>query len=325
MKYLAGIAIGTTVLALVCSASGTARSQDFPNRPVTITIPFAPGGSAEASLRPLTEWLSKYWKQPVIVENRAGGGTTIAAAYMAEQKPDGYRLYFTPVASHTISASLFSALKYDPVKSFTPISGAATSPYVVMVNPSSPAKTIKDLIANAKANPGKINYGSSGAGTGPHLAGEILKQSVGMNTVHVSFRGAAPAITALLGNHVDYLVTDISALSLIEAGQLRALAVTSRERSPFLPETPTLSVTVAPGFVATNRRGLIGPGGMDPKLAAAITDAIHKALATEDVQKAYAPLGYTASPLSSEQLGQMMKSDFERFGQVIRQVGVKAE
>lgn len=323
MKYLAGIAIGAA--ALVCSAPGTARSQDFPNRVVTVTIPFAPGGSAEASLRPLTEWLGKYWKQPVIIENRAGAGTTIAAGYSAEQKPDGYRLYFTAIASHTISASLFSGLKYDPVKSFTPISGAATSPYVIMVNPSSPAKTISDLIANAKANPGKINYGSSGAGTGPHLAGEILKQSAGMNTVHVSFRGAAPAITALLGGHIDYLITDISALSLIESGQLRALAVTSLERSPFLSNVPTLNETVAQGFDATNRMALVGPAGMDPKVATAIADAVHKALATDDVKKAYAPLGYTPSPLTSDQLGQVMKSDFEKFGQIIRKTGVKAE
>ena len=194
-----------------------------------------------------------------------------------------------------------------------------------MVNASSPVRTIAELIAHAKANPGKVNYGSSGAGTGPHLSGEILKQAVGIETVHVSFRGAAPAITALLGNHLDYLVTDISGLPLVQAGQLRALAVTSLERSPYLPETPTVHETVDKGFEGINRVALMGPAGMDPKLTATIMEAVHKALATDEVKKVYQPLGYTPSPLTSEQLGRSMQSDSDKFAQIIRKVGVKAE
>ena len=323
MRHLTASMAGLLVLSGI--VSGAARAQDFPTRVVTIVIPFAPGGSAEASLRPVADWLGKSWKQPVIVESRAGGGTTIGAAYVAEQKPDGYHLLFTAVASHTISGSLFSGLKYHPVKSFTPISGIAVSPYLVLVNASSPIKTIADLIALAKASPGKINYGSSGAGTGPHLAGEILKQDVGIDTVHVSFKGAAPAITALLGNHIDYLVTDISALSLVQSGQLRALGVTSTARSSYLPDVPTLDETVDKGFDATNRVALMGPPGMDPALTDMITKAVHQALATDDIKRAYAPFGYEANPLDGKQLGLSIQADYDRFAQIIQKIGLKAE
>jgi tripartite-type tricarboxylate transporter receptor subunit TctC len=310
---------------MLAGAASPVSAQDYPNRVVTIIIPYAPGGSAEASLRPVADWLSKSWKQPVIIESKGGGGTTIGASYVAEQKPDGYRLLFTALSAHTIAPNMFGGLKYDAVKSFTPISGVARSPYLILVNASSPIRTIQELIDNAKANPGKVNYGSSGAGTGPHLSGEILKQNLGMNTVHVSFRGAAPAITALLGGHVDYLVTDISGLALVQAGQLRALAVTSLERSPFLPETPTVHETVDKGFDGTNRVALMGPAGMEPKLTATIMDAVHKALATDDVKKVYAPLGYTPSPQTSDELGRSMQADSDKFAQIIRKVGVKAE
>ena len=311
-------------LALLGAASPVG-AEDYPNRVVTITNPYAPGGSAETSLRPVVDWLSKTWKQPIIIETKAGGGTTIGAGYIAEQKPDGYRLLFTAVAAHTISGSMFSGLKYHPVKSFTPISGVSKSPYLIVVKSSSPIRTISDLIAHAKANPGKVNYGSSGAGTGPHLTGEILKQDLGIDTVHVSFRGAAPANTALLGGHIDYLVTDISALALIQAGQLRALAVSSIDRSPHLPDTPTLNETVVKGFDGTNRLSLMGPAGMDSKLTAIITAAVHKALATDEVKNAYAPLGFAPNPSTSEELGRSMQSDFDKYAQIIRKVGVKAD
>jgi tripartite-type tricarboxylate transporter receptor subunit TctC len=324
MNHFALTTIALAALAMT-NATGPVAAQDYPNRVVTITIPYAPGGSAETSLRPITETLSRMWKQPVIVEAKPGGGTTIGSGYIAEQKPDGYRLLFTALSAHTIAPNMFGGLKYDAVKSFTPISGIATSPYLILVNASSPIRTIGELIAHAKANPGKVNYGSSGAGTGPHLSGEILKQDLGIQTTHVSFRGAAPAITALLGNHVDYLVTDISGLQLVQAGQLRALAVTSLERSPYLPETPTVHETVDKGFEGLNRLALMGPAGMDPKLTATIMEAVHKALVTDEVKKAYAPLGFTPSLLTSEQLGQSMQADSVRFTQIIRKIGLKGE
>jgi len=322
MKHLCQTAIAAVMLA---GAASSVVAQDYPNHVVTITIPYAPGGSAEGSLRPVADALSKTWKQPVIIESKGGGGTTIGAGYIAEQKPDGYRLLFTALSAHTIAPNMFGGLKYDAVKSFTPISGVATSPYLILVNASSPIRTIAELIAHARANSGKVNYGSSGAGTGPHLSGEILKQDLGLNTVHVSFRGAAPAITALLGGHVDYLVTDISGLALVQAGQLRAVAVTSLERSPYLPEVPTVHETVVKGFEGTNRVALMGPAGMEPKLTATIMAAVHKALATDEVKKMYQPLGYTPSPLTSEQLGRSMQSESDKFAQIIRKVGVKAE
>lgn len=319
--------LGQTVFAGLLALSGAVvpvHAEDFPSRVVTIINPYAPGGSAELSLRPVSDMLAKIWKHPVIIETRAGGGTTIAASYISEQKPDGYRLLYTPVAAHTISGSLFTGLKYHPVTSFTPISGVSTSPYLVLVNAASPIRTIADLVAHAKANPGKINYGSSGAGTGPHLTGEILKQSLGLDTVHVSFKGAAPANTALLGGHIDYLVTEFSALGLVQSGQLRALAVSSIARSPYLPDVPTLHETVIKGFDGTNRLSLFGPAGMDPKLTSDIMNVVHKALATDEVKTAYAPLGFAPNPLTGEELGRSVQSDYDKYSQIVRKIGLKA-
>ena len=196
-------------------------------------------------------WLGKTWKQPVIIEAKAGGGTTIGAGYIAEQQPDGYRLLYTAVAAHTISGSLFSGLKYHPVKSFTPISGVPRSPYLIVVNASSPIRTIGDLIANAKANPGKINYGSS-APAPARISPAKSSSRTGVDTVHVSFKGAAPA------NGRCWAANRLSGdghfgAALVQAGKLRAIAVTSLERWPDLPDVPTLNETVIKGFDGTNR------------------------------------------------------------------------
>lgn len=314
------------ILASVSSLAGNfAQAQEYPNRPVTVVLPFPAGGSSDAWMRPLATWLSTYWKQPVLIEHRPGAGTTVAAAYVADQKPDGYRLYATGIPAHTISARLVPTVKYDALKSFTPISGAVDSPYFIMVSPSSTLSSIKEMLAHAKANPGKLNYGSSGTGTGSHLTGEVVKQATDIDTVHVSFKGASPAITALLGGHIDYLVTDISAHSFIQSGQLKPLAVTSLQRFPGLPNVPTLSETVAKGFVATNSNVILGPAGMDPKVTAAITDAVHKALQSDEIKKVYATLGQIPLMLNSEQLARAIQSDSENFGRIIKQIGLKAE
>ena len=311
--------------AFLTSTTLPAAAQDFPSRPVVIVNPFSAGGSSDAWLRPLTRWLSDYWKQPVIIEHKPGAGTTLAAAYVAEQKPDGYRLYAPGIPAHAISARLVASVRYDALKSFTPISGTVESPYFVVIHPSAPEKSIKELIAKAKANPGKINFGSSGTGTGSHLTGEVLKQTTAVDTVHVPFKGGAPAITALLGGHINYLVSDGSALSFIQSGQVRAVAVTSLERYPHLPAIPTLNETVAKGFEATNRNGLVGPAGMDPKVTAAIMDAVHRAVTSEELKRVYAGLGLIPSPLDSEQLQRAIQADSEKFGRIIQQLGLKVE
>jgi tripartite-type tricarboxylate transporter receptor subunit TctC len=315
-----------TAAAVVAALAGAeASAQDFPNRTVTIVNPFSAGGSSDAWLRPLARWLSDYWKQPVVIEYKPGAGTTLAAAYVAEQKPDGYRLYAPGIPAHVISAKMVPSVKYDALKNFTPISGTVESPYFIVVNPSSAMASIADLIATAKANPGKVNFGSSGTGTGSHLTGEVLKQATGIDTVHVPFKGGAPAIAALLGGHIEYLVTEGSALSFIQSNQVRALAVTSLERYPYLPNIPTLNETVGKDFDAANRNALVGPAGLDPKVTAAIMDAVHKALQTDGLKHLYASQGVVPSPLTSEQLRRAMQADSERFGRIIQQLGLKAE
>jgi tripartite-type tricarboxylate transporter receptor subunit TctC len=318
--------IATTVAAVAATlGSQYAQAQAFPSGTVTIVVPFTPGGSSDAWLRPLAKVLSDHWKQPVVLEHKPGAGTTLGAAYVAEQKPDGHKLYATTMSAHLVSARLLKSVKYDALKSFTAVSGAVDSPYVILVNPSSSIGSIGDLIAHAKANPGKMTFGSSGNGTGSHLSGEALKQTTGINTIHVPFKGSGPVITALLGGHVDYVATDVSSLSAIRAGQLRPLAVTSPQRSASLPNTPTLSESVARGFDVTNQNVILGPAGIDPKVTLAIKDAVHRGLANEDIRKLYATMGLVPHMLGSEELRQAMQADDDKLGRLIQQIGLKPE
>jgi tripartite-type tricarboxylate transporter receptor subunit TctC len=250
------------LLAAFCGlllAAFAAQAQPFPSKPVRLVVPFPAGGSTDIISRTLGQELSEMWGQPVVIDNRPGGSTIIGTDVVAKAAPDGYTLLVTP-ASFTIVPSLIDKLPYDPAKDFEPITLINTTPLVVVVNPSVPAKSIQELIALAKARPGALNFGSAGSGGSNHLAGELFNAMAGVKIVHIPYKGNAPALTDLVGGHVDLLFNGLtSALPLIKAGKLRPLAVTSLTRSGALPDIPTLDELGLKGFQAVAWNGLSAP------------------------------------------------------------------
>ena len=311
-------------LAFLCLAPAAAWAVDFPSRTIRIIVPYAPGGSAELQARTLGEQLSKMWKQPVIVENRPGAGTTVGAAAVASSPPDGYTLYLAGT-SHTVSPSLYKNLSYDPVKSFAAISQVSTSPFIVLVHPKLGVNTIAELIALAKRKPGELNYGTSGVGAGPHLSALLLDYRTQIDVRHVPFRGSAPAVTALLGQQIDFAMGDVSALSLVQDGAIKALAVTSAQRTASLPGVPTLAETVAPGFEVTNWSSILAPAGTAPEIVEFINKSIAEALTVPEVKRAYEIQGFEVAPNRPDEMQAKLASEVTKYADVIEKAGIKTE
>jgi tripartite-type tricarboxylate transporter receptor subunit TctC len=310
--------------AILCGLISKAQALDFPTHVVRIIVPYAPGGSAEAQARTLAEGLTKVWKQQVIVEDKPGAGTTIGAAYVAGAVPDGYTLYLAGT-SHTISPSLYSGMRYDAVRSFSPVSRVATSPFILMVNPSLGIGSIADLLALARSKPGQLTYSTSGVGAGPHLAAEMMKAAAKIDVRHVPYKGSAPAMTALLGNFVQYSMNDVSALPNIKAGQLKALAVTTPKRSADLPDVPTLDETIQKGLEVTNWSAILAPANTPPELVDFINDSIAKALRSPEVKASYEAQGFEPAPSSPKELRDFMTAEVAKYHEAVEKAGIKPE
>jgi tripartite-type tricarboxylate transporter receptor subunit TctC len=311
-------------LAWAFMLSSAACALDFPTRTVRIIVPYAPGGSAELQARNLGEQLSKFWKQPVIIENRPGAGTTVGAAAVASAPPDGYTLYLAGT-SHTVSPSLYRNLSYDPVKSFAAVSQVSISPFIVLVHPKLGVNTLAELITLAKKKPGQLNYATSGVGAGPHLSALLLAYRTGIDVRHVPFRGSAPAVTALLGQQVEMAVGDVSALSLVQDGAIRALAVTGANRTANLPEVPTIAETVAPGFEVTNWSSILAPAGTPRETVEFISKSIAEALAVPEVKRAYEIQGFEVAPTRPDEMQAKLASEVVKYSGVIERAGIKNE
>ncbi|WP_213775247.1 tripartite tricarboxylate transporter substrate binding protein [Bradyrhizobium sp. dw_78] len=309
---------------LLCCSISKAGALEFPTRVVRIIVPYAPGGSAEAQARTLAEELSKIWKQQVIVEDKPGAGTTIGAAYVASSPPDGYTLYLAGT-SHTIAPSLYNSVRYDAVKSFSPISRVATSPFILMVNPSLGVNSVADFLALARAKPGKLNYGTSGIGAGPHLATEMLVAATKIDVRHVPFKGSAPAMTALLGNFVEFGMGDMSALPSIKAGSLQALAVTTAKRSSQLPDVPTFDEAIQRGLEVTNWSSILAPANTPPELINFINGSIAAALQSPDLKKSYEAQGFEPAPSTPDELRDFMTAEVKKYRDLVEQAGIQAE
>lgn len=298
--------------------------MDFPTHVVRIIVPYAPGGSAEAQARTLAEGLSKIWKQQVIVEDKPGAGTTLGAAYVAGSSPDGYTLYLAGT-SHTISPSLYRSIRYDAVKSFSPISRVATSPFILMVNPSLGVKSVADFLALARSKPGGLTYSTSGVGAGPHLSAEMMKAAAKIDVRHVPYKGSAPAMTALLGNFVQFSMGDVSALPNIKAGLLKALAVSTPKRFSQLPDVPTLDESVQKGVEVTNWSAILAPAKTPPELVDFINHSIAKALQSPDVVKSYQAQGFDPAPSTPEELRDFMTAEVAKYHDVVEKAGISPE
>ena len=300
-----------------------AMAQAYPSRPVTLINPYPPGGGADMLARALARELSETWRQPVIIESKPGGGTTIAAAFVARANPDGYTLLLS-TSQHAIAPALFKNLSYDIVTHLTSIALASESPLFLVVRPDRGINSMGDLIAKLKQNSAAMNYSSSGLASLPHLAGAFLNQMSGATATHIPFTGLAPALTALLGGQVDYLFADTSAVPQINAGKVRALAVSSPTRLPSFPDLPTMNETL-PGFQFTVWTGLDAPAGTPRAVIDQVHEAVQKALASPAMKKLYLDTARTPSTLSPDQFAAFKAGEVQKYQKLSREAGIKAE
>ena len=313
------------VCAAAVVASGVAWAETaFPSRPVHIFVPYAAGGGVDILARTLGEAVSRQWGQSVVVENRPGAGGVVASQVLVTSAPDGYTLMVV-ASGHATNPFLYPKLPYDTFRDFTPISILASSPNILLVRADSPFKTLADVIAQAKAKPGSLSFGQSGNGTSTHLAGELLKKLAGIDMSAISYKGGAPAINDLLGGQIPMSFNNApEALGQLEAGTLRALAVTTTKRSPFLPDVPAMAETV-PGYDTEVWWALLGPAGMPADLVEKISRDFVAALNTEPVKERLAKFG--ASPIggSSKELDAKIHADYDKWGTIIKSSGITAE
>jgi tripartite-type tricarboxylate transporter receptor subunit TctC len=304
------------------AVSGFARADGYPTRPVHLLVGFAAGGNFDVVARIIGEWMSEQLHQPVIVENRPGASSNLATEAAVRAPADGYTLILGG-AVNAVNATLFEKLSFNFISDLAPVAQLVEFPNVMTVGASFPAKTIPEFIAYAKANPGKLNQGSSGRGTTQHLAGELFKSLTGTEFIHVPYRGAAPAITDLLGGQVQVLFEALPpSLEHIKAGTLRALAVTTAVRSPVLPDVPTVGEFVR-GYEASGWNGLLAPKDTPADIIARLNAVINAGLRDPRVKTRLASLGATTLPGSSADFGKLIAGETDKWGRVIRTAGIK--
>ena len=301
---------------------GTAFAAGYPSQPVRLIVPYAPGGATDTVARLIGPWLQEKLGQPFIVESRPGAGTNIGTAAVAHAAPDGHTLLlFDPAAA--INATLYEKLNFNFVKDIAPIILIFRTPFVMVVPPSSPAKTLAEFVAYAKANPGKVNMASAGNGTGSQLAGELFKLKAGIDMTHIPFRGGGPAVAALLGGQVDVFFSPMTiAIAQIKAGKLRALAVTSATRSDALPDVPAAAEAV-PGYETTYWVGLGAPKNTPPDVIATLNKELNAALADPKIRARFVELGGTAVAGSSADFAKRVADETKTWAQVIEQAHIK--
>jgi tripartite-type tricarboxylate transporter receptor subunit TctC len=299
-----------------------ARADAYPTRPVHLVVGYAPGGSTDITARIIGPWLSDRLGQSFVIENRPGAATNIATENVVKAAPDGYTLLMIG-ASSTVNATLYDKLPFVFLRDIAPVAGVERQTQIILTHPSLPVKTIPELIAYAKANPGKVTMASSGVGSFGHLAGELLQMMAGIKLVHVPYRGAGPALTDLLGGQVQMSVTGLAgSISHVRAGKLRALAVTAATRSAVLPDVPTVGEFV-PGYEASDWFGVGAPKGTPPAIVDRLSQAIAAALADPKIIERFAALGGTPLVLSPAAFGKFLAGETEKWGKVVRAANIR--
>ncbi|MBS0336527.1 MAG: tripartite tricarboxylate transporter substrate binding protein [Proteobacteria bacterium] len=313
------------LLALVACA-GSAHAQAWPAKPIKLIVPYPPGGSADILARAIGQKLSEGLGQSVVIDNRPGAGTAIGAEATAKAAPDGYTIMLGTVSSHAINPALTPGLKYDPVKDFAPVSLVASIPFVLLVHPSLPARSVQELIALAKAKPGSLNFSSAGSGTSNHLAGELFKSMTHTFMVHIPYRGSAPALTDLLAGQVQLMFDLVlTAQPHVKSGAARALAVTSLTRSAALPNVPTVAESGVPGYEVSAWFGLFAPAGTPAGVVAALNAETVKAMRAPDLRERLASQGADAASSTPEEFAAYVKDELGKWTRVIKASGMKAD
>jgi tripartite-type tricarboxylate transporter receptor subunit TctC len=296
------------------------------SKQIRLIVPFPAGGPTDIVARPFAQLLSDALKANVIIDNRGGAGGSIGADAAAKAEPDGTTIMMGTVGTHAINGSLYAKLPYDPVKSFTPIALVAMAPVAIVVNPSQPIQNVKELVALAKQKPGALNYASAGVGTPGHLTGELFKAAAGIDIQHVPYKGSAPAVTDIVAGQVQIMFDPLqSVLSNIKGGRLRALAVSSKTRSPVAPDVPTVAESGYPDFETTAWWGVFAPAGLDGATAAALTKAAGQVAQSKDFRGKLEPLGVSGANLVGADLAAFQKNEIEKWGKAVRGAGLKPQ
>ena len=313
------------VVSLLMSLA-PAAAQEFPTRPVKIVVPAAAGGPTHITAQLLAEKMQASLGQPVIVEPKPGAGNNLGADFVAKSAPDGYTMLLATTGTHAINQTLFKHLPFDPIKDFEPVSLVVQYPLLLLVSPDLPVNNVQELIAYAKKNPGKLNRASGGNGTSMHLSGELFVRQAGIDAPHIPYKGSAPALNDLMGNHVQLMFDRmITALPLVEGGKLRALGVTGRKRSPLLPQVPTLAESGLPDYEATGWTGIVVPAKTPPAIIAKLNEAIVQALKSPELQQAFEK--QAAEPVGStpEEFAAFIRKETDKWAKIILAAGISVE
>lgn len=329
MKTLRLISVlsGVYFSTLILSAQAQAQTLSYPEKSVTLVVGYAPGGATDRVARLLAKVLGEQTKQTFIVENKAGANSNVGAEIVARSKPDGYTLYVGSIAN-TINRTLYTKLNYDLVKDFKQVALLASVPNILVVNPNLPIKSVREYIAYAKANPGKLTCASSGSGSSIHLSCELFKMETGVDILHVPYKGSGPAVADLLGGQVDSMFDNLpSSIPQVRADKLRALGVTTLQRVPFAPDVPTLIESGVPGFAVTSWFGLMAPAGTPQAVLDKLNVEVNKALNSTEVKASYFAAGFVPPPApnSQRQYTEFVTAEIDRWAKVVTAGNVKVD
>jgi tripartite-type tricarboxylate transporter receptor subunit TctC len=315
--------------AIVAAAgvpAGTAWAQSFPNKPIKIVVGFAPGGPADVMARLIGQRMAAILGQSIVVDNRPGAGGTIGARAVAESDADGYTLLLGNTSTLVISPLIYKNVNYDPVKGFAPIAALGTTSNLLIVNPALPVTSVKELIALARRSPGKLNYSSAGIGTPPHLIGEMFKQRLNLDVVHVPYKGGGPSVAAVVAGETQYSFENpASSLPLVQGGQVRALASTSETRSPQTPELPTMIEAGVPDFTSVSFTAVVAPAGTPAAIVGKLNAAINESLTSPEVASTLVRLNVDAKVSSPQEFAAFLAREREKWSAVVKTAGVQAQ
>lgn len=324
-KQWTGLRCAAVALAGVMFTAGpsVAAENKYPNKPIRFIVPFSPGGNTDVQARLIGGKLTDYLGQQVIIDNRPGAGGTIGVEMAAKAPADGYTIVIASFGNILVGPSLYKHLPYDPIKDFAPVILVSEPPGILVVNPAVPVKSVKELIAYAKANPTKLNYASAGNGTWNHLFAEQFKQITGINMTHVPYRGSGPAVNGIVGGHVQVMFAPFpSATTLVRSGRLRALAVTGKKRSPLFPDVPTVAESALPGYSAASWFAILAPAGTPQTVIKRLNAAVNRAYADPKIRAAYAKEGIEPAGGTPADVAQSIKEGQEKWGKLVRDLGI---
>ena len=314
------------VLALVLCAALSALAQTFPSKPVRLIVPFPPGGAVDYYARAVQSRLAETLGQPILIENRAGAGGMVGAELVAKAPPDGHTLLVGNIAALATNVGVYPKMPYDPAKDFAPVIRTVAVNYVMAVHSSVPARSVAEFIAYAKANPGKLSYGSAGSGSAPHLATELFKQRTGIDVLHVPFKGGGPMVTDLLGGQIQMVIADqANLMPHVKAGRLRALGVGTLERSPTYPELPTIAEAGLPGFEARAWQGVVGPAGVPVGTVNLLNGAFAKVMAMPEVHQRLLEGGLDPIPGTPREFAEFIRAEIAKWSKVAKDVGARVD